>query len=84
MTPDELLTILHRDRRIAVTAENIDAARQIHRGREITLIGRPQLRSKSLMRIFGVVNPFVELPESEEPQIGDFLHVNVNAPTKER
>lgn len=76
MTLDELLAILRRDRRITVTADNIDAVSLVPRDQQIILRRRQRVPSKAQMRTFGLINRLIELSESEEPRIGDFLHVN--------
>lgn len=84
MTPDQLLKILQQDRRITVTAENIDAVRQITIDDQFLLrrrISKPPVRR---LRTFGIVNRLVELPKSVEPEVGDFLYmVCVEPPKKE-
>lgn len=76
MTRDELLRILERDRRVTVTAENIDAVRWVIRDDRITLRRRASLTFESAMKVYGVVNHLIDVPGSAEPQVGDFLHVN--------
>lgn len=80
MTLDELLKILERDRRVTVTAENIDAVRWVIRNHRITLRRRQALTSDSAMKIHGIVNHLIDLPRSAEPEIGDFLYVNYVPP----
>jgi hypothetical protein len=83
MTLAELLKILEKERRLVVTAKNIDAVRQLTRDDRISLRRRHPGTDESVMKIYGVVNHFMIVPNTMEPEIGDFLHVNDGPTPKE-